>query len=169
MKRKFTQFGITLFLFMILFLCYKITLKIIQREKDDESVQTMPGFKFAAIDGQLINSSSIQKNTLIVFFNSECESCNELTQKIIADTLFVRNTDVIMVSTENQENLNLFKSKFKIDSTKIHICNCDYQNFASLFGSHLRYPSMFLYSTNKKLVRKSTGSLSFKELSHLKY
>lgn len=164
MKIKRKQIAIVIFLMMSIFLCYNIIVKIKQREKENDFVQTMPGFSFQSITGQIINASNVQSSTLIVFFNSECEGCIDLTNKIVMDTIFVTNNHVIMVSTENIENLLHFKTKMKIDLNKIDVCSCNYQTFAHLFGNHLMYPSFFYYNANKKLIRKGKEWSNLKEI-----
>jgi thiol-disulfide isomerase/thioredoxin len=169
MKRKGILIMIAFLIMMAIFLCHNIVTKIAQNRKDNDLVQTMPNFTFISIDGHLIYSSNLQKNTLIIFFNSECEYCIDFTKKIIKDSTLIANNHVIMVSTENIENLNLFKAKFKIDLKRIYLCSCDYQNFANLFGNHLLYPTIFLYNANKKLIKKSSGDLNIEDLSHITY
>jgi hypothetical protein len=164
MKKNSTLVVIGLFVIMTLFLSYRIISKVEQKKKNNDLVQTMPSFKFHSIDGPILRSLDFKKNTLIVFFNSECECCLDLTMRIMSDSIFVANNEVIMVSTENIKKLAHFKKTFKINWQKVYLCRSEYQNFADLFGSNLMYPSIFLFDANKKLMRKGNGGIKLEDL-----
>jgi hypothetical protein len=167
MKRFGIIIMITTLLIMSSFLSYKIIVKLIEKKEENNIVRNMPNFRFLSIDGQILMPCCLQKKTLIVFFNTECECCIDLTKQIINDSIFANNNHVIMVSSENLKTLIYFKDKFNININKIYLCRSDYQDFANLFGNHLMYPSLFLYGANKKLLKKGTGNLNIEDLTHI--
>jgi hypothetical protein len=165
MKRKSKIVLIGLLILISSIISFRIINKAIHRNDENARIKTMPNFNFITIDGHTISSSPSKKNTIIVFFNSTCESCTHKITTIIDDSILVSNSRVILVSTENNDDLFSFSENHHLDLKQIYLCKCNYQYFANRFGNHLHYPTIFIYDANNNLIQKGYGSSDLKSFS----
>jgi len=89
-----------------------------------------------------------------LFFDAGCEHCQHAVQAVNEHYEELKKTALYLISLDNQETINNFMKKFgatlygKQNVTLLQDLN---NEFIAKFGPR-KYPSMFLYSPEKKLL-----------------
>ena len=95
--------------------------------------------------------------TLFVYYNSECDFCNEETQMIKDNIEKFKDVQLVFISFEKKEQINAFAEKYKLTSyDNVHFL-CDSKvTFATTFDVK-SLPCLVLYDKDQKLIEKIKG------------
>jgi thiol-disulfide isomerase/thioredoxin len=119
--------------------------------------KTIPDFTFYKMGTNhpfTQNDLPKSKLTFFVFFDPDCEHCQKAIQQISKQYQSFKKTAVYLVSMENHEKIVKFMDTFGKDlKNQPNLLVLEDKNIQFLARfKPVRYPSMFLYSTEKKLV-----------------
>jgi peroxiredoxin len=150
-------------LFMVLFgfLIFQITSKINHKKEVEENIKTIPKFSFQNINGGVFTDQNIIKNTptIFIYFNSECEFCNEEAEMIKENLEKFSNFQLIFVSFEQPELIKTFAEKHQlINYDKINFLSDTQVSFAPTFDVK-SLPCLVLYDKNRQLIEKIKGQI----------
>ena len=117
---------------------------------------TVPDFTFFKSNKIPFTNKDLDKNKILffVFFDTECDHCQHAIQYLSQHQKDLGKAAVYLISLDNQEKVATFLSKNgnNLSSKKNIIFLQDAQNeFIRKFGPK-KYPSLFLYSAQKKLI-----------------
>jgi peroxiredoxin len=117
---------------------------------------TVPDFTFFKFNRTPFTSRDLEQNKMLffVFFDAGCEHCQHAVQTLDTHYSDLKNTLLYLISVDNQEAIKNFMNKYgkNLSGKKNVILLQDLNNeFISKFGPR-KYPSMFLYSPEKKLI-----------------
>ena len=117
---------------------------------------TVPDFTFFRFDKTTFTPKNLEQNKMLffVFFDATCDHCQHAVQTISSHYSDLKNTMLYVISLDNQETMKSFMNKYgsNLINKKNVILLQDLNNqFISKFGPR-KYPSMFLYSADKKLI-----------------
>ncbi len=138
---------------------YSVVSKINHKKQIAENIKTIPSFSYQDIDGVIFTDKNLKDNTptLFVYFNSECEFCNEEAQMIKENINKLKEVQVIFVSFQNQEEITAFAKKHQLTNYGNITFLCDSKvAFASTFDVK-SLPCLVLYDKNKQLIDKLKG------------
>ncbi|MEO6175533.1 MAG: redoxin domain-containing protein [Flavobacterium circumlabens] len=148
-----------IFTCFICFLSYLIITKINRKKEAAENIKTIPKFSYKNVNGGFFNNQDIKINTptLFIYFNTECEYCNEETKIIKENREKLNNVEIIFVSFEQPELTKKFAIKHQLNSyDNIHFL-CDHKvTFATTFDVN-SLPCIVLYDKDQKLLAKIKG------------
>ncbi len=156
---KITVIGLGLLL--LCFMGYKVTDQIQQKTKVKEMLKTIPEFSFETLEEGVFTKNDLLSNkaTVFIYFNTECNYCQNEAISIKKSIEEFKNTQLIFVSSEAKETINTFAEFYKLNTY-------DYVNF--LFDSKDDFsnrfdatsiPYVLIYDENQVLIRKHKGQL----------
>lgn len=150
-----------LFIGVIGFLIFQIASKINHKKEVAEKIKTIPNFNFQNINGRRFTNESLIKNTstLFVYFNSECEFCNEEAEMIKENVEKFKNFQLIFISIEKPELIKSFATKHKLNECdKINFLSDTQVSFAPTFDVK-SLPCLVLYDKDQQLIEKIKGQI----------
>jgi peroxiredoxin len=118
--------------------------------------QTLPDFEFYRLDKSPFTNKDLPngKMLFIVFFDSDCEHCQRAIKSINQQYLSFKETEIYLISLDDPDKINRFMAVYgsQLKNLKNVVLLQDKHNqFIARFKPH-KYPSMFLYSKDKKLI-----------------
>lgn len=151
------------FLFVGLFgsLIFQITSKIKHKKEVAENIKTIPNFDFQNVNGGRFTNENLIKNapTLFVYFDSECEFCNEEAEMIKQNIDKFSTFQLIFVSIENPNKIKGFAINHKlINYDKINFLSDTKISFAPTFDVK-SLPCLVLYDKDQHLIEKIKGQI----------
>lgn len=124
----------------------------------------IPDFTFYNMKDQAFNKKDLRpgKPTFFIFFDTRCEHCQRTCKRL--NTLYPKTASawVYMLSLDKKENILAFFKEYAPNLPKqknFMILQDRLFHFIPRFGP-TKYPSMFLYGTNQKLIKYSDDEAS---------
>lgn len=136
----------------VLLLIFLISLKV----SAQHPAATIPDFTFYKLDKTIFTNKNIQpgKLSLIIFFDASCDHCQHAMTTYNQHYQELSKTDVYLVTLDNPGSINYFMTKYANNlyaGKNVTILQDLNNQFITKFGPR-KYPSMFLYSPQKKLL-----------------
>lgn len=159
MKNAIKIIFVLLFASILLILGYQITSKINHKNEIAQNIKTIPKFSYQNIKGGIFSNQNLKKEnaTIFIYFNTECEFCNEEAKMIKDNIKSLKSFQLIFVSFEKPENIKLFSQKHQLSNYDNVYFLCDSKvTFASTFDINT-VPSLVLYDKNFNLLEKIKG------------
>lgn len=117
---------------------------------------TIPVFRWAGHDGRLVSNADLppHKPVLFVFFDPDCEHCQRAVKHMDSECADYRQAEVYFVSMESQEKIDRFVTTYARHLTaQRNVLFLRDPGGAYMLGFHpVRFPSLFLYSPERKLL-----------------
>jgi peroxiredoxin len=159
MKKTIKILLIALFLGLFSLVIYQIFQKIQHKKEVAAHIQQLPNFAFPTINGEIYTQDNIPKNKpiIIVYYNSECDFCNEEAQMIKENIHQLAHTTILFISFETKEKIKTFATQHQL---------LDYDNITFLHDSKITFattfdikgmPCIVLYDKNRNLIEKLNG------------
>ena len=140
---------------------YHIYSKIQHKKKVAENIKTIPTFEYQNINGKIFTNKDLKKNipTLFIYYNSECDFCNEEAQMIKKNIAKFTNFQLCFISFEEHNQIKSFATKYQLNIyDNVHFL-CDNKiTFASTFDVK-SMPCLVLYNKDQKLIEKIKGQV----------
>jgi peroxiredoxin len=150
-----------LFVGLFGFLIFQITSKIKHKTEVAENIKIIPPFNFQNVNGGSFTNENLIKNTptLFIYFNSECEFCNEEAEMVKENIEKFKNFQLIFISIEKPELIKSFAVKHKLNEyDKINFLSDTQVSFASTFDVK-SLPCLVLYDKDQNLIEKIKGQI----------
>lgn len=117
---------------------------------------TIPDFTFYTLDKKPFTNEDLKQDkvVLIVFFDATCEHCQHAMTTYNQHYKELNKTPLYLVTLDNQESIKNFMTRYANNlygSKNVTILQDLGNEFIRKFGPR-KYPSMFLYSAQKKLL-----------------
>ena len=118
--------------------------------------EMVPDFNFLRLDKKpFTNKDLAQKLPLFfVFFDTDCDHCQHAIQYLDGHYNDFKKAAIYLVTLDGPEKINLFLSRYGSNlasKNNVTILQDSRNDFINKFKPR-KYPSMFLYSPEKKLV-----------------
>ncbi len=156
----------------ILFVCalgyfgVQIFTKIQHKKEVAENIKKIPKFDYQNIKGGIFSNANLKKDTptLFVYFNSECEFCNEEAQMIRANIQEFKAFQLVFISFEKPDLIKAFAAKHQLDFyDNVTFLSDSKVSFATTFDVK-SLPCLVLYDKNQKLIEKIKGQTKVETL-----
>lgn len=150
-----------LFLGLFGFFIFQITSKINHKKEVAENIKTIPKFDFQNIKGGRFTNDNLIKNapSLFIYFNSECEFCNEEAELIQQNIDQLSTFQLIFISIENPDKIKEFAIYHKLfNYDKINFLSDTQVSFAPTFDVK-SLPCLVLYDKDQHLIEKIKGQI----------
>lgn len=154
------------FITALCFLGYQIVNKINHKKEIAANIKTIPAFQYQNLKGESFSNKNLETDapTLFIYFNSECEYCNEEAQMIQESVNKFRPYQLVFISFEKPELIKTFAQKHNLlNYDNIHFV-CDTKvSFATTFDVQ-SLPCLVLYDKNQQLIEKKKGQTKVETL-----
>jgi peroxiredoxin len=166
MKKKLKISISILTLTLIAFMSYKVITKINHKKEVAEHIKTIPPFSYPTTDGSAFTNKDLKENTptIFLYFNSECEHCQNEAYQIQENMGQFKNSQLIFISFEPPSQILLFAKKYKLN-------HCD--NVTFLFDKQVTFsttfdvkslPTIVIYNRNEELIEKIKGQTKVEKI-----
>jgi peroxiredoxin len=159
MKKSLKILIISLFVTLLGFIGFKVVTKVKYKNQVAQNIKTIPKFKYQNINGGIFTNKNLKLNipTIFIYYNSECNFCNEETQLIQENIAKFKDIQLVFVSFEKPEKIVAFAKKHKLDQYDKVTFLCDNRlTFSTTFDVQ-SLPCLVLYDKNNKLIEKIKG------------
>jgi thiol-disulfide isomerase/thioredoxin len=160
-KSKIVIFGSVIF-GVILLISVGIFNKVKYKDKVRENILTLDSIQYLSIDSTLYGITSTENFIVIFFFNSECDHCQEEARLISNNALRFEKTDIYFFSEEALPAIERFANEFDLVRSPFKIGRVDY-NVIYRMGVNTN-PMCFIYSPDRKLLRKYVGQVKIEAI-----
>jgi len=118
--------------------------------------QTIPVFDFYRFDKTAFTNNNVTpgKMSFFMFFDCDCDHCQHAMTNLNKNFQEYKKASIYLISLDDQQKINAFVSKYapNLKGQKNVTMLQDTKNeFITRFGPR-KYPSMFLYAADKKLL-----------------
>lgn len=126
------------------------------RSKSQTPAQVLPDFEFYRLDNSKFAGKDLppKQKHLFVFFDSDCDHCQRAAKKLDQEYKTFQKIPVYFVSLDSPDKMRQFMATYAphLKTQKNVVLLQDRNNqFITKFKPR-RYPAMFLYSADKKLL-----------------
>jgi len=150
---------LVLFICVAFFLGYQITTKISHKKEVAKNIKIIPRFIYQNINGKVFTNDDLKKDipVLFIYFNTECEYCNEEAQILTNNITKFKDIQIIFISSENINQIKKFAQQYKVNHyDNVHFLYDCKVSFASTFDVN-SLPCLVLYDKDKKFIVKIKG------------
>jgi peroxiredoxin len=118
--------------------------------------QTIPAFTFYKLDKTPLTNNNITagKDILFVFFDVTCDHCQHTISTLNKRINECQKISIYLISLEDKNAITIFLNQYGknlINKTNVTILQDSKNQFITQFSPR-KYPSVFLYSAQKKLL-----------------
>jgi peroxiredoxin len=155
-----------LFIGLLGYFGFQIVSKINHKKQVAENIKIIPTFSYENVKGGVFSNKNIiaNKATLFVYYNSECEFCNEEAKMIQENTTKFSNTQLVFISNESPKKITAFATIHKLNNyDNISFLSDNKMSFRTTFDVN-SLPCMVLYDKDKKLIEKIKGQIKVEAL-----
>ncbi len=148
-----------LFISVLGYFGYQIYTKIKHKKEVAENIKHIPEFDFQHINGERFTQANLKENTpiLFVYFNTECEFCNEEAKMIKENSEKFSSIQIVFISFEKPDLITKFATKHQLNKyDNIDFLHDSKITFATLFDVN-SLPCLVLYDENQNLIEKIKG------------
>ncbi|EJG01345.1 peroxiredoxin family protein [Flavobacterium sp. F52] len=159
MRKSLKKIFVLLFSIIFLFLGHQIITKLNYKKEVQNNIKVIPEFSYLNINGKDFTNEDLKKSipALFIYFNSECEYCNEEAQMVNNNIGKFKDIQIVFISSENSNQIKEFAQKFKLNHyDNLHFLHDSKTTFASTFDVNT-LPCLVLYDKDKKLIEKIKG------------
>ena len=159
MKKKIVILIIICLLGISLLLIIKTVNRIDNKKQIEKNVSTLPELIITSVDNCKINITSIvnDKPLILIAFNTECDMCHNEIQSILDNINRFDKYKIVMISSEPIDSIINFQKKYKLDNfSNISLGNIDDIYAYQELGIEI-IPQIFIYNSNKKLLKVYKG------------
>jgi len=120
------------------------------------SVETIPKFIFFNLDNTPFVNRNLAENKeiLFVFFDVTCDHCQRAIKTLSTRSEELKEVAIYLISLNDRASVNIFLSQYGnnlVDEKNVTILQDLMNQFIKQFNPK-KYPSVFLYSSEKKLL-----------------
>jgi len=117
---------------------------------------TLPGFTFYELNNTLFTEKNIQQNKMLFFFffDPDCEHCQHAMRNLNEHYADYKTAAIYLVSLSDKERVRHFMNEYGSNlknQKNVTLLQDPKNQFLENFKPR-RYPAMYLYSAEKKLV-----------------
>jgi peroxiredoxin len=165
--KKYIKISIVLLLIGIFgYFGYLVISKINHKKEVAENIKSIPNFEYLELAGAVFTEKNLKSNTptLFVYFNSECEFCNEEANMIKENIEQLKDVQIIFISFQSQEEITAFATRHQLlNYGNITFLRDSKVTFATTFDIK-SLPCLVLYDKNKNLIEKIKGQTKVEKL-----
>lgn len=148
-----------LFISLFGYFGFQIYSKIKHKKEVAENIKVIPKFDYQNINGTIFTNENLKKDTptLFIYFNTECEFCNEEAQMIKENIEKFKDFQLVFISFEKSDLIKAFATKYKLNNyVNVNFLSDTKISFATTFDVK-SLPCLVLYDKNQRLIEKLKG------------
>lgn len=159
MKKTLKILILTIIISLLAFMGYKVVNKINYKNRVAENIKKIPNFEYQDLENNIFTNANLKENKplLFVYFNSECDFCNEEAKMIKENIEQLKTIQIIFISFEETEKIKQFVTNHQLDSyDNITFLSDSKVTFATTFDVK-SMPCLVLYDKDNNLIEKIKG------------
>lgn len=155
-KKTLLLLFVTVLLASVSFLVYLLIERVNHKRLARQNVATISDFPLLNFDSTRLHISSNRK-TILVYFDSECNHCQQEFNEIIQNKNSFKDSDVVIASSELISTIKGYAEKnCPADLDNIHFAKINTAHAYDTFGS-LAVPQIFIYGPDGNLIKEFKG------------
>ena len=159
MKNKLKILIPLLFLALLGYFAYQICSKLQHKNEVAAHIKTIPPFNYLSVKGGVFTNKNLKTSipTLFIYFNTECEYCNEEANMIQANIEKFNDFQLVFISFEKPNIIKSFAATHQLlNYDNIYFLSDTKATFATTFDV-TSLPCLVLYDKNQNLIEKIKG------------
>lgn len=155
-----------LFLGLLGYFGFKIISKIKHKNQVALNIKVIPNFSYMNVMGATFGKANLKPNTKTIFlyFNTECEFCQEEAKQIKANLEKFKTIQLIFISIEKVATIKNFATNNKLNNyDNIHFLSDKQVDFSKSFDV-VSLPTLILYDEKQQLIEKIKGEMKVETL-----
>ncbi len=133
--------------------------------------ETIPHFSFTKLDNTPFTTKNLAvgKDMLFVFFDVTCDHCKETISSLSKRLKECNRVAIYLITLDDKPQISTFLTQHGPNLSKeknVTILRDKKDQFITLFGPR-KYPSVFLYSREKKLLLYDDQDLKLEKFFHI--
>ncbi len=148
-------------------LAVALLLSCTQSRKETESadVGDLPAFMLTLTTGEQQMSNTLPGNLILIFLNPECDHCQRQAEDIRKNLVLFDEYTLYFVAADPLSAISLFAESYDLAGLpNVKFAKAEVPDVTREMGP-LGTPSVFIYSMDKKLVKKFDGETPVKEIA----
>lgn len=137
--------------------------KFYYKSQGEEIIKELPDLDLKDLQGETFNLRDLpeDRNSLIVYYNSECIHCIDELESLRDNSLLFGSYNIVFVSIEDSRLTKKFLKKMKVDQSHGFTFLSDPKwEFPLIFDIEAT-PTLFFYDKNQKLFSENIGGLPY--------
>ena len=157
-------------LFILLFVFVMFVFFITKFIKHNNSITKrlgyIPNFSCKTLKNNTFTKDSLNNSLpkLFIYFNSECEYCNEITKQVSNSLELLDSLQVIFISSEKTEAIETFAMKHNLLHKKNIVFLMDFEMKFSKTIDAQTVPYMLIYNKDNSLKKNFKGSTTISKV-----
>lgn len=156
-KKILLTSAFTILFCFALFMVFGIVEKLASKKEIIKKIQTLPTkIPLLAMDSTLF-SFPANNNIILIYFNSECEHCQNELGEIEQSVNDFDGIEVVLMSSEQISKIKSIQVRYNLaNKSNFHFVNINPESLSDNFGS-LSVPHIFVYGSDGKLRKEFKG------------
>lgn len=166
MKKNIFKFTFFIILISVAsFLLSMIYRKIENKKVVTERIKTLSKVQLIGIDNQPFMFESADVYTVLLFFNSECDHCQNEAVQIKKNLHLFTKARITFISTEPLETIKNFAKKYELNKIEnIRFGHTESNQITKEFGV-VSFPTIFIYDKKGILVKQYKGETKIEAIT----
>jgi thioredoxin-related protein len=136
-------------------------------ETTQPQINELPSMTITLLDGSRTDVKTLQSQTILIFFQPECDHCQRAAQAIRKNLDAFRSSELYFVTSQPLDQAGKFANDYMLSGhSNVHFALAPLEDVLNNFGP-ISTPSIYIYSADQRLIKSLTGELKIEEL--LKY
>ena len=115
-------------------------------------------------NGRQFSTRSLPGNTILIFFGASCDHCQREATQIHKNLKGFERYTLYFISMDPFPVIDKFAQDYNINNQpNIRFMRADGASVSNALG-HLQTPTILVYATNRKLIRRFDGETSVEEI-----
>lgn len=124
----------------------------------------MPELPFSLLSGEQKMANQLSGKSILIFYSPDCDHCQREAQDFQKHISAFRNYSIYFISASLPEDARLFAQTYGLQEEKnITFALATYEDVVRTLGP-MPTPTVYIYSHDKKLVKKFEGETSVEEM-----
>lgn len=143
-------------LFMLSFIVF---MHAAHAQPKDKSEKKLPNFAFVDLDGiaHSTHASGNAKYTMVVYFDPDCDHCNEQAERIKKEMNKFKNVKMIWTSFGDENSMKNFKQKYFGNNKNVVFFHDPKMNIFKYFPDAIETPTLYLFENKTKTQLAKLG------------
>ena len=135
-----------------------------EESNNDAGATELPPLMLTMLTGEKVMTSSLPGNTILVFFSPDCDHCQREAQDIQSKIAAFKKYNLYFIAPGLPADIQLFAETYHLTGYEnVIFTQADVQDVMRIFGP-MSTPSFFIYSNEKRLVKKFDGETKVEEI-----
>lgn len=135
-----------------------------KEEATKNEANQLPILPIKLLNGETIDTQSLPGNTILILFFTDCDHCQREATAIREHIEAFKKYNLYFLSSNTQEQIVKFSNDYQLASLpNVKLAQAESTKIIQTFGA-IPTPSLYIYSTEKRLVKQFNGETSIEEI-----